>query len=171
LDHEQDAEDVFQAAFLLLARKAGTVRWHESVGNWLYSVAYHLASKLRLQCARRRKTEQQAATMQSRNATDPVDWQQLGRVLDDDLHQLPEKYRMPLLLCYLHGKTRDEAAEQLGWSLGEVKGRLERGRELLRGRLARRGLTMSAALLPLVLTEGQLTAAPVALVKRTVQAA
>src|SRR5262249_54775535 len=145
--------------------------WHESVGSWLYSVAYHLASKLRLQAARRRKHEQQAATMQVRNATDPVDWQQLGRVLDEELHQLPEKYRMPLLLCYLHGKTRDEAAEELGWTLGEVKGRLERGRDLLRDRLARCGLTLSAALLPTVLAEGQLTAAPVSLISSTVQAA
>ena len=78
---------------------------------------------------------------------------------------------MPLLLCYLHGKTRDEAAEQLGWTLGETKGRLERGRELLRGRLARRGLTVPAALLPTVLAEGQLTAAPAALLTTTVQAA
>jgi RNA polymerase sigma factor (sigma-70 family) len=171
LGNEQDAEDVFQAAFLLLGRKAGTVGWHESVGNWLYCVAYHLASKLRLQSARRRKHEHEAATMQARNASDPVDWQQLGRVLDEELHQVPEKYRMPLLLCYLHGKTRDEAAEQLGWTLGEVKGRLERGRELLRSRLTRRGLTLSAALLPALLTEGQLTAAPASLVATTVQAA
>lgn len=171
LGNEQDAEDAFQAAFLVLARKAGSVGWHESVGNWLYSVAYHLASRLRLQSARRRKHEREAATMQAGNAGDSVDWQQLGRVLDEELHRLPEKYRMPLLLCYLHGKTRDEAAEQLGWTLGEIKGRLERGRDLLRDRLARRGLTLSAALLPTVLAEGQLTAAPASLLTSTVQAA
>jgi RNA polymerase sigma factor (sigma-70 family) len=171
LGNEQDAEDVFQAAFLLLARKAGAVRWHESVGNWLYSVAYHLASRLRLQSVRRRKHEREAATMQAGNAGEGVDWQQLGRVLDDELERLPEKYRMPLLLCYLHGKTRDEAAEQLGWTLGEIKGRLERGRELLRGRLMRRGLTLSAALLPTLLAEGQLTAAPASLLTSTLQAA
>jgi RNA polymerase sigma factor (sigma-70 family) len=170
LDNEQDAEDAFQAAFLLLARKAGTVGWHESVGNWLYSAAYHLASRLRLQRARRRKHERGAATMQARNGSDPVDWQQLSQVLDDELERLPEKYRMPLLLCYLHGKTRDEAAEQLGWTLGEVKGRLERGRDLLRDRLARRGLALSAALLPSLLAHGELSAAPLALISSTVKA-
>src|SRR5262249_29651056 len=159
LGNEQDAEDVFQAAFLVLARKAGRVGWHESVGNWLYSVAYHLASRLRLQSARRRQHEREAATMQAGNAGEGVDWQQLGRVLDDELERLPEKYRMPLLLCYLHGKTRDEAAEQLGWTLGEVQGRLERGRDLLRDRLARRGLAPSPALLPSLLPPGDLSAA------------
>src|SRR5262245_43491550 len=88
LGHAQDAEDAFQAAFLVLARKAGTVGWQESVGNWLYSVAYHLASRLRLQSARRRRHEREAATMQAGNAGEGVDWQQLGRVLDDEMHAL-----------------------------------------------------------------------------------
>jgi RNA polymerase sigma factor (sigma-70 family) len=148
LNDWHDAEDAFQATFLVLARKATAIRNRESVASWLYAVAYRVALKARVSLARRRKHEQQSAWSQM-GAASPAQaaWQELRPLLDEELARLPDKYRAPLVLCYLQGKTRDEAAQQLGWTQGMVKGRLERGRDLLRSRLARRGLTLSAALL------------------------
>jgi len=169
LGNAHDADDAFQATFLVLANKAASIGWRESVGNWLSNVAYHVASRARRGAARRRKHEQQALAMSPTSPTSSLDWSELEPILDDELHRLPEKYRMPLLLCYLQGKSRDEAAGQLGWTAGEVKGRLERGRDLLRGRLARRGLAMSM-LVPAVLEQGVIAAAPEDLVSATVKA-
>jgi RNA polymerase sigma factor (sigma-70 family) len=144
LGNIQDAEDAFQATFLVLARKAGSVVWQDSVRNWLHGVAYRVAHKLRTQKAKRAAKERQARS--EPNPTPADTWHELRGVLDEELERLPAKYRAPLILCYLEGKTRDEAAEELGWSPGSVKGRLERGREMLRQRLCRRGLTLPAAL-------------------------
>src|SRR5262249_12430050 len=142
-----DAEDAFQATFLVLARKASSIRKQASVSSWLYGVAYRVAMKAKVQLARMRRQDRQAV---ARTATDPAEdltWREVQQVLDEELQRLPEKFQAPLLLCYLEGKTRDEAAQQLGWTEGMVKGRLERARELLRSRLARRGVTLSAGLL------------------------
>jgi RNA polymerase sigma factor (sigma-70 family) len=144
LGNAQDAEDAFQATFLVLARKAGSVAWQDCVRNWLHGVAFRVAHKARIQGARRRLKEHQARTPPSPAAAES--WHELRGLLDEELTQLPAKYRAPLILCYLEGKTRDEAAEELGWSPGSVKGRLERGREMLRQRLCRRGVTLPAAL-------------------------
>jgi RNA polymerase sigma factor (sigma-70 family) len=146
LQHEQDAEDVFQATFLVLARKADCLRWHDSITNWLHGVAYRLALKARAANLHRQALERHAGEKPPQPAP-AVTWQELQPVLDEELQRLPAKYRMPLLLCYLESKTRDEAAQELGWTTGAVKGRLERGRNLLRQRLARRGVTLPAALL------------------------
>lgn len=138
------AEDAFQATFLVLARKAASVRRREGVGGWLHGVAYRLALKA-LRQARRRSPDPTAAAA----APDPLDQLTLREaqtVLDEELHKLPAKYREPLLLCYLEEKTRDEAARQLKWPLGTLKSRVERGRDLLRVGLERRGLTLSAVL-------------------------
>jgi RNA polymerase sigma factor (sigma-70 family) len=164
LKHEQDAEDVFQATFLVLAKKAGSLRWHDSVSGWLHGVAYRLALKARAEGLRRRAGERRAGERPPPPA--PVTWEELVPVLDEELQRLPARYRLPLVLCYLQDRTRDEAAQELGWSPGAVKGRLERGRDLLRKRLRARGLTLSAALLAAALAEktslavpGKLTAA------------
>jgi RNA polymerase sigma factor (sigma-70 family) len=144
LHHVQDAEDVFQATFLVLARKAGTIYWQESVANWLYEVAYRLAMKTRAQSAHRRARDMQTGTMaRPEVSTGPV-WREV--VVDEELHQLSASYRLPLVLCYLQDRTRDQAAQQLQCSLRTLDRRLERGREILRARLARRGITASAAL-------------------------
>jgi RNA polymerase sigma factor (sigma-70 family) len=146
LRHHQDAEEVCQATFLLLARKAGRVAWHDSVANWLYGAAYRLALRQRDAAQRRSARE---ANAQAPGPADPladVSLRDLQGLLDEELNRLPGQYRMPLVLCCLEGKSRDEAARCLGVPLAAVKSRLEEGRALLRRRLARRGLSLSAAL-------------------------
>jgi RNA polymerase sigma factor (sigma-70 family) len=147
LDDAHLAEDVVQATFLVLARKAVSIRRHDSLASWLYGVAQRLARQARLAEVARRKRERSAAQARiEAQAADPS-WEGLGRALDEELERLPERLRLPLLLCYLEGRTQDEAAKQLGWSLSTVRRRLEEGRELLRLRLTRRGAALGAGLL------------------------
>jgi RNA polymerase sigma factor (sigma-70 family) len=146
LRHVHDAEDACQAAFLVLARKAGSIRKSESLGSWLHGVAFRSAANLKRQVARRHAHEKPAADVAQADNGD-VSWWEVRAVLDEELRRLPARYQAPLVLCYLEGKTRDEAAQELGWSTGTLRGRLERGRDLLRSRLVRRGLTLSASLL------------------------
>jgi RNA polymerase sigma factor (sigma-70 family) len=165
-----DADDAFQATFLVLAKKAGAVAWRASIGNWLYGVAYRTASKVRVQGARRGRHEQAAAGQNSAVVEEHPEARELRQVLDEELIRLPERYRMPVLLCCLHDQTIDEAAQQLGWTFAKVKGRVQRGRELLRSRLQRRGIALSAGVLGTLLGEGAVSAAPAALTESTVQA-
>jgi RNA polymerase sigma factor (sigma-70 family) len=170
--HEQDAEDVFQATFLLLARQATTIRKRASVGSWLFGVAHRLALRARADAARRHRHEQHAVLPAAPDPSADMTWRELRTVLDEELARLPEKYRAPLLLCYFDGLTQEETASQLGWSKWSVKDRLMRGRNRLRGRLARRGLTLSAALTgPLLASETSAATVPAALVGATVRAA
>jgi RNA polymerase sigma factor (sigma-70 family) len=166
-----DAEDAFQATFLVLLRKAPSLGRRERVAPWLYGVARRTALRARRSAARRQTHEKQAARPGCTNDTDEAAWRDLRAVLDDELAQLPEKYRAPVILCYLEGKTYNEAAEQLGWPSGTVFGRLARARDLLRRRLTRRGLTLSAALLALALAEKTSAAVPASLTGSTLQAA
>jgi RNA polymerase sigma factor (sigma-70 family) len=145
LGHVADAEDAFQASFLVLARKAGVVR-KESLPGWLHGVAMRVASRLRRGETARRQRESQAGLRESGNEPDEPTWREVRQVLDEELARLPDKYRLPLLLCYLEGKTQDEAAQELGWAVGVFRGRLDRGREQLRQRLLRRGIGLPAAL-------------------------
>src|SRR5262245_13479001 len=172
LHHAQDAEDVFQATFLLLARKARTIRKRASVGSWLHSVAYRLAVQTKIREARRRARERQAADMRTTKPGFEAAWQELQALLDEELQRLPEKDRLTLVLCYLEGRTQEEAARQLGWPLGTVRSRLARARERLRKRLASRGLTMAAGPLALALAANTAaTALPAALAHGTLEAA
>ncbi len=153
LPGREDAEDVFQATFLLLARKASSIRRHASVGPWLYGVALRLARQERAALARRHSHEGRAALRTPDDPLDELSVREARAVLDEELARLPQKYRSPLVLCYLEGKSRDEAAEQLGWSVSLVKSRLEQARDRLRGRLDRRGLSLSGGLLAALLLE------------------
>jgi RNA polymerase sigma factor (sigma-70 family) len=171
LHNAHDAEDVFQAAFLVLAQKAGSLDRRRSVGNWLYAVAYHLALRAKSGVERRRACEREASSASSVDPLSEVSGRELYSLLDAELQRLPMKYRAPLVLCYLEGNTRDEAAQLLGWSLGAVKGRLERGRNILRGRLVRRGLTLSAALLGGVIADNASAAVTGTLQSTTVASA
>ncbi len=147
LRRAEDAEDAFQATFLVLARKAAAVAWRESVGRWLYQVAYRLAAEARTRNARRDALEKQAAERLKPAAAKQEGLPEVCAVLDEALHGLPARYQKPLVLCYLEGLTRDQAAGQLDWSLRTLERRLAQGRERLRKVLTRRGITLSAALL------------------------
>jgi RNA polymerase sigma factor (sigma-70 family) len=172
LHHHQDAEDVFQAAFLVLARKAAAIRQSGSVGGWLQQVAYRLALKAQADTSRRRVRERKVLDMQSADPLLDLTVRELQQILHQELQELPDKYRTPLVLCYLEGQTQDEAAHQLGWSKWRLKGRLERGRERLRRRLARRGLSLSGAVVATVLAADPAAAAmPATLARATVRAA
>jgi RNA polymerase sigma factor (sigma-70 family) len=172
LGNAHDAEDVFQATFLVLARKAARVRWRASVGTWLYEVAHRLAREAKADAARRQFHERRAEVRQAADPFGEVSLREAGAVLDEELAGLPERLRAPLVLCCLEGLTRDEAARQLGWTVRTLKDRLARGRERLRRRLERRGFTLPAALAAALVAEGVAPAAvPVALVQATVQAA
>jgi RNA polymerase sigma factor (sigma-70 family) len=175
LHDPHDADDAFQAAFLVLARKAGSIGRREALGGWLYRVAHRIAVKLHRQGKRRETHEQQgldlAAVASDGTRPDPVADGEVRRLLHAEVEQLPEKYRAPVVLCYLEGRTNDEAAAQLGWTKGTVSGRLARARDLLRRRLERKGLTASGGLI-LTHLAGEATAAvPDALVVPTLQAA
>jgi RNA polymerase sigma factor (sigma-70 family) len=170
LEHGQDAEDAFQATFLVFARKARSIRKHASVSCWLYGVASRVAANLRRKTARERRHETVQLAAPDVAAAE-VSWREVRTVLDEELAKLPERLRLPVVLCYLDGKTRDEAAHELAVSESTLRGRLERGRDLLRGRLTSRGVTLSAALLASLLSENAASALPASLVASTVNAA
>ncbi len=172
LHNAHDAEDVFQATFLVLARKAASRQWHESVGPWLHRVAYRLALKVRAAGARRFSEQQHATEHTSADPLAVVTGRELCGAVDAELSHLAEKWRAPLVLCCLEGFTRDEAARYLGLSLGTFKRRLERGRALLRQRLVRRGFPLSAALAAALGAEQATQAAlPTGLAQAAVQTA
>jgi RNA polymerase sigma factor (sigma-70 family) len=147
LGNAHDAEDACQATFLVLARKAGSIRKRESLSSWLHGVAFRVASDLK---KRRRPTHLSGAALEQAAGADAlteVTWREAAIVLDEELARLPNRYRAPLVLCYLEGLARDEAACRLGWKLSTLKGRLARGRLLMQRRLTRRGLTPAVGLL------------------------
>lgn len=141
------AEDAYQATFLVLARKAGSIGRPELLANWLHGVAYRVAYKIKSQAARRREVEAQAQAGGSAEPSLQAAWREVQAVLDEELHQLPEKHRLPLILVYLEGKTHEEAAALLDCPTGSMSWRLDQARQQLRRRLRRRGLALSIALL------------------------
>jgi RNA polymerase sigma factor (sigma-70 family) len=167
LRHEQDADDAFQATFLVLVRRGASVRGPDSLGSWLYGVALRTARHARLDAARRRRREERAAASPLCESPDDVDWRDLRAVLDEEIAGLPESYREPLVLCHLEGQTNAQAARRLRVPLGSLSKRLARARGLLRGRLLRRGLTLSAAALLTVLGGQSGAAVPPALARAT----
>jgi RNA polymerase sigma factor (sigma-70 family) len=166
-----DAEDAFQAALLVLAGRAASVRKAASLASWLHGVAYRVAANLKRDISQRRAREATMADPPEAGAAAEVSWQDVRLALDEELARLPDRWRAPLVLCYLEGKTRDEAARELGWSLGTLRGRLERGRDLLRSRLIRRGLALSAALLGAALVQNASAVVPAPLADAAVKAA
>jgi RNA polymerase sigma factor (sigma-70 family) len=172
LGGEHDAEDAWQAAFLVLAQRAAAVGPVESVGGWLFGVSSRLARKMRTGLARRRAREGRVAEKAAADPLAEISLREAQQLLDRELTRLPEKYQAPLILCCLEGLTRDEAALHLGLPVRTLKSRLERGRELLRTRLERHGLPLSGALLTAVLCRPRASAAlPAPLVDRMVRAA
>jgi RNA polymerase sigma factor (sigma-70 family) len=143
----QDSEDAFQATFLVLARKAASIVPREMVANWLYGVAHQTAFKARAVAARRAARERQVAQMPEPAEAERDSWSDLRSVLDEELSRLPERYRVAIVLCDLEGRSRKDAARQLGCPEGTLAGRVTRGRALLARRLARRGLAVPAGAL------------------------
>jgi RNA polymerase sigma factor (sigma-70 family) len=153
------AEDVLQASFLLLARKAASIRKREALAAWLHGTALRLARRAAAEAARACRADRPAPAASPSDPLADLSGRELLQVLDEELAGLPESYRIPLLLCHLEGHTRDEAAVRLGWSAGQVKGRLERGRRLLRDRLVKRGVALPAALSAMLVSDSLLCAA------------
>ena len=176
-----DVDDAFQATFLVLVKKAKTVRRCELLGNWLYGVAFRVASRARSLAARRTARvvsgEDAVENLTAAVCRDGGGMDTTARIdespwLHLELSHLPDKYRTPIVLCYFEGLTHDEAASRLGWPLGTVKGRLARARELLRRRLTRRGVTLSSTALASHLLKADCHAAvPAALQLTTLTAA
>ena len=161
LNDPHEAEDAFQATFLVLARKASLPGWRDSIGNWLYGVALRVASKMKAQARRRQMEERQRDDHLARAAERAVNqshWdtarRELARELDAALQRLPGKYRAPLVLCYLEGKSHKDAARELGLPPGSMSRRLARGCELLRERLQQNGCCFTPEALATLLTEG-----------------
>jgi RNA polymerase sigma factor (sigma-70 family) len=168
LGNPHDADDAYQATFLILSRKPTGLRKVESLSSWLHGVALRVAIRLKRNLLRRKDRAPLAVDV-PQTETDDVSWGEVQRLLDEELARLPEQFRQPLILCYLEGKTRDEAADELGWSPSTFRGRLERARQRLRWRLERRGLTLSAALLA-TLAASRSDAAPFSLTKASAPA-
>ncbi len=153
----EEVHDAFQATFLVLARRAGAIRKTDSVGSWLYGVAVRVAARTRVSSIRRRIRDRktiQAAGSGVAVETDAGNSPSIERddgaaIVHQEVDRLPEKYRAPIVLCYLEGLTHDEAAARLSWPVGTVRSRLSRARDRLRSRLTRRGVTVPSTLGPL----------------------
>jgi RNA polymerase sigma factor (sigma-70 family) len=165
LRHSHDVDDAFQATFLVLVRKARSIRMQDSLGPWLSSVAYRTAHRaradgLRHKSATAMQVQQAAENTESADAF-TID---LRPLLYEELERLPDRYRAPIVLCHLEGKTHEQAARLLKWPVGTLSGRLSRGRELLRSRLSRRGVTATAAVFsaPWLIGSHSALAAPLA---------
>jgi RNA polymerase sigma factor (sigma-70 family) len=147
LEREQDVDDAFQATFLVLLRKAPSLSRPNLLGNWLYGVAYRISSKIRSANIRQRTREAPMVDLPAADANDDASWRDLRPVFDDELRRLPQRYRRPIVLFYLEGKSAAEVATALGLPRGTVLSQLARAREQLRIRLSRRNLALSVGVL------------------------
>jgi RNA polymerase sigma factor (sigma-70 family) len=176
LKDPNDAQDAFQGTFLVLVRKARSIRTGASLGSWLYRVAFHMAIQINSEAVRRQQMEMRAGEMATQmNKRDDARGEDLVPALYEEMGRLPEKYRLPVVLCHLEELTHAQAAQQLGWTEGTVRGRVARAREVLRRRLARRGLALSAGAIASALGQRSASATtaavPAAWIEGTVKAA
>lgn len=169
--NEHDAEDAFQATFIVLARRAASIRRREILSSWLYGVARHTALRARRSAARRRGREKQVVEMPEPAAVEQDLGSEMLPLLDQELSRMPDKYRVVIILCDLEGKTRKEAARQLRMAEGTVGSRLARARSMLAKRLARHGLALSGGALAVVLSQTAAAGVPNPLLVSTIHAA
>jgi RNA polymerase sigma factor (sigma-70 family) len=167
LHRTQDAEDAFQATFIAFLRGAHSIGKAGSIGSWLYKVAYRIALKAKARAARQARPLPAGLDLPAEAAAPALDWGDLRPVLDEEVNRLPEKYRIPVVLCYLEGKTCAEAAREIGCPRGTVVTHLARARKRLRARLTRRGLGLSTGLLAVCLSPGAAPAVSPALIQAT----
>jgi RNA polymerase sigma factor (sigma-70 family) len=171
LRREQDAEDAFQATFLTFVRKAESIGKREALAGWLYRVAYRIALAEKAGARKHAAAGPLPDDLAGTEPSDDLVWRDLRDVLDEEVNRLPEKYRLPFVLCYLEGKTNEEAAHELGCPLGTIWSRLAWARDRLRDRLSRRDVTLSAGVLAAALADNAAPAAvPAALLDATVAA-
>ena len=154
LHHTEDAEDACQATFLVLARRAATIANGEVLASWLHGVAYRTALRARRDAGRRRAREREALVPARPDPTEAVAWSDVQVLLEGEIHRLPARYRAAFVLCFLEGRSRAEAATELGLSENTLSSRLARARDRLRSRLARQGVHLSAVLAAVALTTG-----------------
>jgi zinc protease len=173
LDNPHDVDDAFQATFLILVKKARSIRDQDVLGTWLYGVARRVAVRARVN-ARRRRDVERTARVEAVHTNDPgpsrVESDELRSLIDHELERLPEKYRAPLVLCELEGQSHEQAAALLRCPVGTVKSRLARGRERLRPRLLRRGIAPTTGLAALALAAEPAPAVPTELMNGTIRA-
>ena len=171
LKNPGEVDDAFQATFLILARRPGSVRGRDSLGGWLYGVARRVCLLANRAAARRRRHERRAAELRAVEAVIDMAHDDRWPEIYDEIDRLPATYRLPVVLCVLEGRTRAEAAAQLGWTEGSVRGRLGRAKELLRSRLVRRGFEPAVALAALLNERASAEIVPRALIERTAYSA
>jgi RNA polymerase sigma factor (sigma-70 family) len=171
LHHDQDAEDAFQATFLVLERRAAQIVKRESLGSWLYGVALRIAGKAKAVKTRRRLHERRVPAIAATNPVSDMIWRDLAPVLDEEIGRLPRVHRAAFVLCCLEGKTVTAAARQLGWPRGTVATQLARARQRLRTQLTRRGLALSAGLVVTLSAHKAAAALPPNLIDATVKGA
>lgn len=173
LNDSHAADDAFQATFLVLVRRARTIRDRELLGNWLYGAALKVARRARADQAKQRSREAEVRSVKTEfdgDSTSPTD-QEFAPALHEEISRLADKYRRPMVLCFLEGHTCEEAADRLGWPVGTVKGRISRAKDLLRGRLARRGIVATSTLISTTLTRAAEASISPVILDQTVKAA
>lgn len=171
LANAADVEDAFQATFLVLLRRAGSLGPGDAIAAWLHGVAVRVAQQARSAAARRARRERLGLAVEVAASEPSGEDLEFGQILDEEINRLPQKYRAPIVLCYLEGQTHEEAARQLHWPLGTVKGRLARARSLLESRLTRRGVACGTGLAALAACSGTEAAVPASLIAATCNAA
>ncbi len=171
LGHEQDAEDAFQATFLILAQNAARLRKKTALASFLHGTAYRIALHAKRTAARRRKHESRAPARPSLDPTDELSWREVRALVDEEVARLPEKYRSALILCCLQSVSQAEAAQRLGIKEGTLASRLSRARERLGQRLARRGVDLAAVLAAMALSGQSASALSSMLIPSTIKAA
>jgi RNA polymerase sigma factor (sigma-70 family) len=171
LRNASDVDDAFQATFLVLLRRAGSLGPRDAIAGWLHGVAVRVAQQARAAAARRDQREQNGSSIEPIGPEPAGMNPEVRQILDEEINRLPAKYREPIIRCYIEGQTHDEAARQLGWPLGTVKGRLARARSLLQSRLTRRGVACGTALAALAAGPVLEAAVPARLLAATAAAA